>query len=126
MILELHKTQLLTSAQQGVAQAPKVKAAKVRAGRLGKRERAEMKAGGGDPSSSMVLGWGHVWPGFKYIAPALPAEEDVKSELASAEEGEAGVAEYIISAHVLRQIIRASAYSPPLIHLRRCPPIWAF
>ena len=56
VILELHKTQLLTSAQQGVAQAPKVKAAKVRAGRLGKRERAEMKAGGGDPSSSMVLG----------------------------------------------------------------------
>ena len=77
-------------------------------------------------SSSVVLGWGHVWPSFKYIAPALPAEEDVKSELASAEEGEAGVAEYIISAHVLRQIIRASAYSPPLIHLRRCPPIWAF
>ena len=31
VILELHKTQLLTSAQQGVAQAPKVKAAKVRA-----------------------------------------------------------------------------------------------
>ena len=30
--------------------------AKVRAGRLGKRERAEMKAGRGDPSSSMVLG----------------------------------------------------------------------
>ena len=56
VILELHKTQLLTSAQQGVAQAPKVKAAKVRAGRLGKRERAEMKAGRGDPSSSMVLG----------------------------------------------------------------------